>query len=344
MIEYRYNIHGQCIQFKTDSALIAEAVQALLYNLPIESDWVPPDLNICLRKVPSWDTIPLSRGPGAQKLQLKGDLNVGICLPKEWRCDLYREGEVKFAHFPGQGFLRIDETGVRAEGYLVNPDAMHPEGRTGVFRFALSELLKCKGFYPVHAAALQKGGRGILISGASGSGKTTSCIALLRAGYKCFTDDSTLLCERREDLQILPFLQKINVTPKTVGFFPELQKAKGLLHNGVLKQYFYLDQVYPEQMANACKPAILLFPRVMDWPQSRLEILSKSRALEDLLPQSVLVFDKEVSRRQFYVLSRLVQEIDCYNLYFGADILNLPVLIDRLLDETQPRCQKRQNL
>jgi len=53
---------------------------------------------------------------------------------------------------------------------------------------------------------------------------------------------------------------------------------------------------------------------------------------EELLPQGLLVFDKAVARREFDTLSRLVKRAARYRLYFGADVLELPKLIDPLLE------------
>jgi hypothetical protein len=77
----------------------------------------------------------------------------------------------------------------------------------------------------------------------------------------------------------------------------------------------------------------VLFPHVVDAPQSHLELLPKSRALEALLPQALLVYDQDVARREFQVLAKLVQQVDCYRLHFGRDILDLPNLITPLMEK-----------
>ena len=50
------------------------------------------------------------------------------------------------------------------------------------------------------------------------------------------------------------------------------------------------------------------------------------------MPQGLLVYDQMVARREFQMLSRLVQQVDCYRLHFGQDILDLPKLIKPLLE------------
>src|SRR5207244_1150026 len=105
--------------------------------------------------------------------------------------------------------------------------------------FALTELLKRRGMYTIHATALERNGRGVLIPGDSGRGKTTCFLSLLRAGYRCLSDDHPLLRQDGSHLELLSFPVKIDVTEKTIGFFPELQQANGRLRQGVRKRYFY---------------------------------------------------------------------------------------------------------
>ncbi len=52
----------------------------------------------------------------------------------------------------------------------------------------------------------------------------------------------------------------------------------------------------------------------------------------ELLPQGLVAYDKVVARRQFMLLSKLAQQVDCYRLYFGRNVEELPHLIDPLLE------------
>ncbi len=143
-----------------------------------------------------------------------------------------------------------------------------------------------------------------------------------------------MLRENGTGLDVLSFPVKIDVTDTTTDFFPELRAAKESFHQGVRKSFFYAEDVYPNGTTDCCEPALLIFPHIMDWPKSRLEPLPKSRALEALLPQGLLVYNVEVARREFQILSRLVEQTGCYRLYFGEDILDLPQLIDPLMEKS----------
>jgi hypothetical protein len=199
--------------------------------------------------------------------------------------------------------------------------------------FALVELLKLSGLFTLHATALEKNGYGVLIPGYSGRGKTTSFISLLRSGYRYLADDTPFLRVKGDEVRILSFPMKVDVTDSTICFFPELRDAPGgVLRSGVHKKYFLVEDLYAGVVAESCEPAIILFPRVTDRPRSILEPLPKSRALEAMLPQALLVYDQELARQEFQAVTKLVQQADCYTLHFGSDVLDLPDLVTPLLE------------
>ena len=66
----------------------------------------------------------------------------------------------------------------------------------------------------LHGAALERDGRGVLIVGESGAGKTTASLALLRAGFRLLSDEYTLLW-KAENSRVL--MGGLLVPPMIVG-------------------------------------------------------------------------------------------------------------------------------
>jgi len=185
----------------------------------------------------------------------------------------------------------------------------------------------------IHAAALERNGRGVMIPGLSGSGKTTCCISLIRAGYRCLSDDKPFLRGNGSRIELLAFPERIDVTERTISFFPELGAAfQGDLTTGHRKKQFHPEALYPGSTAETGQPDLILFPQISGESKSRLEKLSKIRALETLLPHTLVVLDPELSERRFDLLARLVEGAECYTLHFGHDVLDLPRLVDPLLE------------
>lgn len=65
-----------------------------------------------------------------------------------------------------------------------------------VFDLALCLCARARGVSLLHGAVLEKGGHGVLLTGASGCGKTTSALALVRAGFRLLSDEYAVLWKR----------------------------------------------------------------------------------------------------------------------------------------------------
>ncbi|HSL03630.1 MAG TPA: hypothetical protein VK901_08845 [Nitrospiraceae bacterium] len=331
--EYLFNFHGVGLRFRTSSQAFVGPVVTFLRHFHAEVVHSNPVMTMHFEEVASRADIPVNISMMGKTLFAGTRPAMGDYLRSLWHCEVVQDGDRLIADFHEQGLLVIDGARNLVEGYFVRPDAMHPDVRTSFFHFALAELLKRNGLYTVHATSLEYQGRGVLIPGYSGQGKTTSFLSLLRAGFRYLSDDYPLLRDRGTHMELLAFPMKIDVTDRTIELFPELRNsAPGILQQGIYKKNFQAEDFYADSIGSSCRPAMVLFPYVVDMPRSCLEPLPKSRALEAIMPQGLLVYDQEVARREFQTLSRLVQQADCYRLHFGLDVLDLPKLITPLLE------------
>jgi hypothetical protein len=334
MSEYLFSLYGTSVRYSTASPLLAAPVNELLRHFRQSSIEEDAPLTLCFQAVQDRSDIPLTMSSSAYQLSSGTGAAVGDRRETRLPYEVIHDGGRLIADFLDAGVLVMDGVQGRADGYLIKPEAMHANLIEYLFHLALIELLRRRGLYTIHATALEKDGRGVLIPGSSGRGKTTSFISLLRSGYRYLSDDHPLIRDAGTHVDILPFPIQINVTEATIAFFPELRNAPDhILHPGSPKRAFHAEELYPTSVGDCCQPAIVLFPHVVDAPHSHLELLPKSRALEVLLPQALLVYDPEVARREFQVLAKLVQQVDCYRLHFGRDTLDLPKLITPILEK-----------
>ncbi|BCA56841.1 hypothetical protein W02_39810 [Nitrospira sp. KM1] len=330
---YRFCLHGVDLHYETSIPSLAAPVLSFLRHFHTPPVSGGASLTIRFQEAKSREQIPIRASDSAKLLFSGTRPSMGDSLRSIWRCDVKQDGYLLIADFHEQGLLAIDGPAGTVEGYFVKPDAMHADVCTSFFHYALTELLKRRDLFTVHATALEYGGRGVLIPGYSGQGKTTSFLSLLRAGYRYLSDDYPLLRDRGTHMELLAFPMKIDVTDRTVTMFPELHNAPpGVLHQGICKKYFQVEDLYANSIGQSCTPAMILFPHVVDVPHSCLEPLPRSRALEAIMPQALLVYDKDVAVREFKALSHLVEQADCYRLHFGRDVLDLPKLITPLLE------------
>ena len=325
-----FTIHAVTLNFVSNSPIIADSIERFLNYFQCKT-LERSDLKITLDAIEGREHLPRLPGHSNEMLFQHHGKTAGDALRQQWKFSLYRVGGQLVADFDEQGRLCIHYSEGRVEGHLIRPDVMHPDVCAAYFHVALSELLKQAGLYSIHATALAKNGRGVLIPGASGRGKTTCCIALLRGGYRYLSDDHPLIREDKRGIELLCFPEKIDVTDRTIEFFPELKKASKTLGWGVQKRYFHVDEFYPNAIINSCRPSLIVLPEIDYGARSRLVRLPKNRVIEELLPQGLLVFDKEIAGRQFETFCRLVDGVDCYRLSLARDVVELPRIIDLAL-------------
>lgn len=338
MTESLFSLYDTPVRYVTTSPFLAAPVNELLRHFRRHSLDESIPLTLCFHAVQDRADIPLTISSSARQLSSRTGAAVGDRPETNLPHEVIQDGGRLIADFCDAGILVIDGAQCRADGYLIKPQTMQESLIEYLVHLALIELLRRRGLYTIHATALEKNGRGVLIPGNSGRGKTTSFISLLRSGYRYLSDDHPLIRETGDHIELLPFPIKINVTKETIAFFPELRNASEdvlQLQPGFHKRGFYAEELYRTEIGGCCRPALILFPQVVDAAQSHLERLPKSRALQLVLPQALLVYDQDVARREFQVLAKLVQQADCYRLHFGRDILDLPKLITPLLEQAQ---------
>jgi len=336
MVTQTFDLYGIGVQVETDIPLLGAGIGELLRRFAKHAVSDSRLLRFTYRasgKVPDH----FSNGPSGAGGSLlfstswKNAFDLADRLGIDW--DVYAGNGGLLLDYHQRGRLWLDTSGERLEGALTDPIALHHALLPSIFFFfPFAQLLARRGLHVVHAAALERNGRGVLIPGISGSGKSTCCVSLMRAGYRCLSDDKPFLRQDGSNIELLPFPEMIDVTDQSVAFFPELCSAGSALESGFRKKRFCAETLYPGSTADAAVPSLVLFPNISGEPTSRVEALSKAQTLQMLLPHSLLCFDRAVSARHFELLGCLVETTTCYRLHFGRDVLDLPRLVDRLLE------------
>ena len=233
----------------------------------------------------------------------------------------------------------VDPAGGRAEGQvcpalLERPDR---EGRDPLFHLvvlSLGLLLRHQGWFPLHAAALAREGRGVLLPGRSGQGKTTIALSLLRHGWAALSDDTVLLRAAGNGVRAHAFRRPLCVEPGAATCFPELDGPGWPASlSDASKWQVDVDRLYPGQSDSTCTPRLLVLPTIADAPTSRIEPIGAKPALEQLLAQSAFFLSSrpEVADRHLSVLRRLVDQTRPHRLHAGRDVMESPRTVHTLL-------------
>jgi HPr Serine kinase C-terminal domain len=76
---------------------------------------------------------------------------------------------------------------------------------------------------PLHAACVEFNGKGVLLCGNSGAGKSSLAYACARAGWKYISDDASYLVHRESTRLIAGNARQVRLRPSARKLFPELQ-------------------------------------------------------------------------------------------------------------------------
>ena len=161
---------------------------------------------------------------------------------------------------------------------------------------------------PVHCATVATDGRGILICGSSGAGKTTLAYACARANMQIISDDVVHL-EWLSSLQQLVLWGnpwQLKLLPNTSEFFPELagrplkRRSDSTLHIEV-----DVPLEFPGADRVRCEPSVLVFLERSAGTRTECRPMNPSEALERL-KQDIVLDDELVVQRHYSILERLL--------------------------------------
>ncbi len=95
--------------------------------------------------------------------------------------------------------------------YAADPDHLAVDRFTGAVIFNLLEpFLRSAGFHVMHGAAVGSQSEMLLITGASGAGKSTACSYLENAGYRSYCDDKAFWQDQPDHVFLWPFAERQN--------------------------------------------------------------------------------------------------------------------------------------
>lgn len=246
---------------------------------------------------------------------------------REWAADGYW-----FSQYGADlAVVGYDSHTQHAVGYVQAATRLPAAFFSGLLFTTIYQALRPLGYFLLHAAALSWQGAGVLITGPSGAGKTTTMLQCVRAGFQFIADDATLLSlQTSGQVHAISTLNTMHVTPQTVALFPELTALAG---DAIAddKTTLFVPEIYPQAMATITTARLLIVPTLHGPRDGSLEPLSARTILADALPLSVDLSQPEATTAHLDLLFHLVSTVRCCRLHLPPEIDTVPNLIQREL-------------
>jgi hypothetical protein len=239
------------------------------------------------------------------------------------------ETEQLVVHFPGLAMflltLNHKQHDPAVTGFLT-PQALRPDWLENILVQLLPPLLRRQGYYMLHGFAATRHGRAILLVGQSGSGKTTTGLALLRAGWEFLCNDTVMLQALPDGIYALPFPGQPGIRPKTFKLLPWLLEAP--LQFVSEQQWLLQTTIWPGRWAEPALVSTVYFPQIDGRGPSRLHPLPAAVGLSRLLEQSVQKWDSGDMAVHLPFWEKLSQQIKSFQLQLGGDMTQTVALLE----------------
>jgi hypothetical protein len=256
--------------------------------------------------------------------------------------EYYIDGDLVIVHFPRFGQLRLDLAKRISEGKIVR-EALSTYGVfEDLIAIGLSPHLRRRDYFLIHAfAALtpspspfarDREGRGVLIVGNIGAGKTTTGMSLLNAGWKLLSNDSPII---NGDGKILSYPGLLAAYPNTFARFEATKHLSPSLvgdiptgeGQGGGKITAAAEKIWRDVWIESAAAGMIVFPKIEPRGEHQLEPISPPEALRLIIPHAIEHWDKAMIPRHLEILNRLIQSAPAYCLHVAPDVLSIPNVI-----------------
>ena len=197
-------------------------------------------------------------------------------------------------------------------------------------RSILHWWMELNGRQLVHAAAVGYGGRGVLIPGRGGSGKSSTSVACLLGGLDFISDDYLALALDPEP-RVFRLYSTVKLDHRSLERYPEItRRCRTVYQQGFDKAVLFIEDGYSEQLKESLPLKLVLKPHITGVPETTLGPV-ESREIERALATETLVHLPHAGVHTVEFLDRVAHEIPRALLHLGTDQASIPAVIQSAL-------------
>lgn len=188
------------------------------------------------------------------------------------------------------------------------------------------------GQHLAHVGAIGTTQGGVLLAGVGGSGKSSTALLCISAGWHyCGDDFCSITVQTPFQFQVYSLYNTARINAQ---FAQKLARVSDLTRNAAIddqgKAVVFLHRHFPQQIARNFPIRAILAARVTGNSETQLKPITPGAALKALAPSTV--FHLPAGRSEdFQAMAELVQRVPCYQLELGTDLSQVPVVIQDFL-------------
>jgi hypothetical protein len=191
---------------------------------------------------------------------------------------------------------------------------------------------------PVHAGLVSKGGRGVLLGGAGGSGKSTTSLLCLRGGFEYLGDDYIgIPPASRGTWTGFSFYNSTWLDPNHIGRLSWLEPFAIRGSPTDDKHLVLLSDVHPDRLADSAEIVALFLPRVTGERDTTWRVASSTEAVLRLAPSSILQLPFIEPRSALNRITEVSSGVPTCWLDLGTDLDQIPVRVGEALEAVEIR-------
>jgi hypothetical protein len=263
----------------------------------------------------------------------------GLRPEQAWQTHGYR-----VSTFGGNRFLRheqrnrlliLDRGLLRVAGAYDSGSGLTLEERSRPLVWMLALLYRSLAAQRVHGGLVARAGRGVLLCGPGGAGKTSCALDGLVGGLD-FLGDDTVGIERRRDGELVghSLYASARVVPAHLARWPEMQlhairPPVGEQNKALLFPYRFLRQ----RIARRARVVALVLVRQSSEARTRIARAPRVDVFRALVPGEADTQRFGFDAEDFARLTDLVQRLPCYLMEPGPEPSEVATGLARLLDE-----------
>ncbi len=194
-------------------------------------------------------------------------------------------------------------------------DAVLAERLLGDSSFDLAD--RVSGGLLFHAAGLNKDGKGLLLAGPSGTGKTTLATYLFTQGFDFLSDEFIYLLGSSKLMYGLTRPLNIKKPAKEIiSRYFDIDANKDSIFSGRISHLIPSDLINHDNKAEPVKAQLLLFPYYTPESDFICTKLSKARAAMELM--QCLLNARNLPTHGFHAIATLMEQLPAYALYYSS--------------------------